>query len=522
MSNPSRSVNDVFIRLNAPIPQTQPDHLATIARMRGMQPRAAESAAVLEIGCGAGRNLLPLADRYPQARFVGIDVSPSQIAIAQQWAAEAGLANVEFRCLPIDRFSADGRSFDYIIAPDVYSWVDGPTRESLLALCGRSLAPHGVAYVNYNVEPGWQVHALLGEMMRFEARGATTAALQIAAARRLLEFCTATLPDDDGAYGSLVVATAEWILTQQDAVLIRNYLQGPGFSTYYGNFAADAARHGLQVLGDTRHSIRPAERLTADDERRLAALADDPAERETVRDMILNTAHRQSLLCRADVAIEPHWSSAWLHGMWLEGRFSSPDDEITIESDATSTFVSPSGSKLSTALPGLKVAIAYLSSIWPRRARFEYLLGVAHEQVEGAGESFSTDDQARLAVRLLECCLEGLLELHGEREPFAPSPGDRPHASQLMRQEAVRSDVVAGRRHEPVRLDTFDRYVLAQLDGTRDMPELVKLLLSAAAHSQIALVEEGKPVAAERAQAFVEQELTAALARLAEHALLME
>lgn len=522
MSNPSRSVESVFIRLNSPIPQTQPDHLAMIASMRGMQPRAAESAAVLEIGCGAGRNLLPLAERYPQGRFVGIDVSGSQITIAQQWAAEAGLGNVEFRCLPIDRFSADDRSFDYIIAPDVYSWVDEQTRESLLALCERCLAPHGVAYVNYNVNPGWQLHAMLGTMMRFAARGATTAATQIAAARRLLEFVRATLPGEDGAYGSLVVTAAEWILTQSDAVLIRNYLQGPGYSSYYSDFAAGAARHGLQLLGEAHQSICTSDKLTSADERRLAALGDNPAQSETVRDMIFNTAHRQSLVCRADVALDSVWSSDRLHGMWLEGHFSSPDEEIAIESKATSTFVSDSGSKLETALPGLKVGLAYLSSIWPRRARFDELMEIVREQVEGAGESFSSDDQTRLAVRLLECCLEGLVELHSEREPFAPSPGDRPHASQLARQEAIRSDVVASRRHVPVRLDTFDRYVLAQLDGTREVPELVDLLLSAAAQGQIALVEEGQAVPADRARAFVKQELTAALARLAEHTLLIE
>jgi SAM-dependent methyltransferase len=522
MSNPSRSVENVFVRLNSPIPQTQPDRLATFARMRGLQPHAAESAAVLEIGCGAGRNLLPLADRYPQATFVGIDVSSSQIAVAQQWAAEAGLANVRFHCSPIDRFAAEGGTFDYIIAPDVYSWVDNATRESLFALCARCLAPQGVAYINYNVNPGWQLHIMLGTMMRFAASGAGTAEAQIGAARRMLQSVREMLPSDDDAYGSLMTATADGILTQSDAVLIRNYLQGPGHASYYSEFATDAARHRLQMLGEARQTIRPSEKLAPTDERRLAELSEDPARKETVRDLIFNTAHRQSMLCRAEVSIDPLMAPDRLNDLWLEGHFSSPDEEIEIEASATSTFVSASGGQMATTLPSMKVAIAYLGSIWPRRARYQDLVEVVREQVEGAGQSFTPDDQTRLAVRLLECCLEGLLDLHGEREPFAPSPGERPRASQLARQEAVRSDVVASRQQVPLRLELFDRYVLAQLDGTRDVRELVELLLLAATHGQIALVEQGQAIPADRARAFVEQELNASLARLAEHALLIE
>ena len=39
-------------------------------------------AAVLEIGCGTGRNLIQAANRYPQARFYGIDISTEMLTTA--------------------------------------------------------------------------------------------------------------------------------------------------------------------------------------------------------------------------------------------------------------------------------------------------------------------------------------------------------------------------------------------------------------------------------------------------------
>ena len=47
--------------------------------------------AVLEIGCGTGRNLILAARRYPQARFFGIDVSTHMLTSAIEAIERAGL-----------------------------------------------------------------------------------------------------------------------------------------------------------------------------------------------------------------------------------------------------------------------------------------------------------------------------------------------------------------------------------------------------------------------------------------------
>src|SRR2546423_1728311 len=93
-------------------PQTRPDLLATVATLFGMSPAAPARCSVLELGCAAGGNLLPMALAAPQSRFVGIDLSRRQIADAKATAGELGVANVEFHPLSILDVPDDLGPFD--------------------------------------------------------------------------------------------------------------------------------------------------------------------------------------------------------------------------------------------------------------------------------------------------------------------------------------------------------------------------------------------------------------------------
>ncbi|GGB51742.1 O-methyltransferase [Roseibium aquae] len=62
------------------------DHL--IARL---QPPA--GGTVLEMGCGTGRNLVAAARRYPDVRFVGLDISDQMLETARATIAKAGLSD---------------------------------------------------------------------------------------------------------------------------------------------------------------------------------------------------------------------------------------------------------------------------------------------------------------------------------------------------------------------------------------------------------------------------------------------
>ncbi|MDX2289418.1 MAG: class I SAM-dependent methyltransferase [Hyphomicrobiaceae bacterium] len=59
--------------------------------LAGLQPPA--GGTVLEIGCGTGRNLILAAQRYPDARFYGFDISAMMLETATANIARAGLAD---------------------------------------------------------------------------------------------------------------------------------------------------------------------------------------------------------------------------------------------------------------------------------------------------------------------------------------------------------------------------------------------------------------------------------------------
>ena len=67
---------------------------------------------VLTLGCGDGQFELMLA---PYAgRITALDISPQAIKVARHKAADAGITNVEFLCLPLHTLAWD-RSFDCMI-----------------------------------------------------------------------------------------------------------------------------------------------------------------------------------------------------------------------------------------------------------------------------------------------------------------------------------------------------------------------------------------------------------------------
>src|ERR1700761_2812624 len=68
--------------------------------------RPAPGDTVLEIGCGTGRNLVKLAQAYPEARLFGLDVSREMLATAAASIARAGLTS------RITLAQADATAFD--------------------------------------------------------------------------------------------------------------------------------------------------------------------------------------------------------------------------------------------------------------------------------------------------------------------------------------------------------------------------------------------------------------------------
>jgi SAM-dependent methyltransferase len=97
---------------------------------------ARRPAFVLDVGCGTGENLTrPLAERFPEVRFLGIDDDPESIRYARAGAALPNLSFGGYEEL------AQAGSADLIIASEVIEHVESP--EEFLVATGGHLGPGG-------------------------------------------------------------------------------------------------------------------------------------------------------------------------------------------------------------------------------------------------------------------------------------------------------------------------------------------------------------------------------------------
>src|SRR5262249_43938979 len=147
---PARTSYDDLPYPSNPYPYTHPDHLAAVATLLGMRPAAADRCRVLELGCAAGGNLIPLAYAYPAGTFLGIDLSAEQVRQGQELVDALGLENVELRRMSILDVDERLGAFDFIICHGVYSWVPDEVQDKILDVCARHLTPQGVGFISYN------------------------------------------------------------------------------------------------------------------------------------------------------------------------------------------------------------------------------------------------------------------------------------------------------------------------------------------------------------------------------------
>ena len=123
----------------------------------GMSERLDEGTSLLDLGCGRGRALLLLAERFPNSRFHGFDLSGDAIAHATAQATERGLGNVHLAQRDLSTFDGDAEpeAFAYVTTFDAVHDQARPL--ALLKGIRRTLAPGGT-YLMQDIQGSSHVH----------------------------------------------------------------------------------------------------------------------------------------------------------------------------------------------------------------------------------------------------------------------------------------------------------------------------------------------------------------------------
>jgi methyltransferase-like protein len=521
---PSNAYDEVPYESHA-YAQTHPSRLAVVATVFGLRPPPVEKCRVLELGCAAGGNIIPMAEALPGITCVGVDLSARQVAEGQRLVEQLGLSNVTLRHASITDVDESYGRFDYIIAHGVFSWIPTAVREKLLDVCGKNLAPGGVAYVSYNTFPGWHMRGMIRDMMRFHAMRFATPQLRTQQARALLDFLAQSVRQE-GPYSVLLKSELESIRHQADHYLYHEHLEEVNDPLYFHQFVEMAGRHGLRYLGEARIGTMITGNFGPDVEKALKLLATDQIQTEQYMDFLRNRMFRETLLVHANNV--PNWTIdptcvARLH----VASGSRPTGEaVDVRSDANAQYQTRSGMTLSTTRPLLKAAMQVLMSRWPGMVPFDELRREARKLLGGTDDrAVEADDARSLGLGILNTYISSdLLELHAVPLSISRTVGEKPVALRSARlRAAAGATTVANRRHEVSRLTDLDQRLVPLLDGAHSRAELVDRLTERALAGELTVQKDGQRLSdPAEVKTALNSVIDHALNNLAAQALLME
>jgi len=407
------------------------------ACLRGLHPAPPEHARVLELGCGAGALLLPLALEYPDAAFIGCDLADQVLADTRARAQTLCLENIDLRATDLSAIDASWGRFDYILCHDVFSWVAPGTQRRILDILARHLAPHGVAYVSHDALPGWHLHEVARQMMRHHTRHLADFRQKVAQARAMLSMAAEVQDQDPGAYASLI--RDEYMLMSRvpDEQLYHLISEPQHHPLYFHEFVDALGAAGLQWLGEAGPGAGSADFPDA-----VQDFLDQsaPLERQQYTDFLGNRSMRQAMVCHADLRLHQEPDPALFRAMWI-GLTAGIGHGPLCSADA-----------------GVNRALHRLDAARPRPLPYASL--------------FDARDDASLAF-MLKAFGSGAID--ATLTPFGVSGriDDYPRVSPLARLDAREHGQVTSQTFAPVSLHDLNRFVVALLDGSRDRAALV-------------------------------------------------
>ena len=311
-----------------------PALLGHVAKLRGWAARdLAAPFTYCELGCGTGGTSLTLADAFPHATFVAIDVNPEHIETAEAVRVRAGLENLTFIAADFEEALAqDLPQFNFITMHGVYTWVSARVRQQILALLDQHLAPDGLVSVSYNALPGWAELMPLREML--VARAQSVEGTPLEKLEEGLQFLE-RLQKADAPYFRSIPSAANALAglrEESPQYLVHEYLNEHWQPMTVTEVARDMAGIGLQYVGSSQLEQNYPELTVPQRFVSLLDRGDDVVAYEAQKSLVLAEAFRKDIYRRGGPPDPP---SERLR-LFAETRFGSieppgaPLDELVV------------------------------------------------------------------------------------------------------------------------------------------------------------------------------------------------
>jgi SAM-dependent methyltransferase len=431
--------------------ESHPDRLSVVARLARWAPPEIATARVLELGCGRGGNMLPMAAGLPGGSFVGVDRSGRQVGTARNIARSTGLTNVAFVEGDFATDAPAPGSWDFVVAHGVCSWVSPESRCALLRSVARAMSPGALAYVSLNVLPGWYERMAARDWLRAHRTEGPQEALawlrehvspELGDVRRRLDAVLRRLAETDAAY-----TAHEYLSDEHHPQLVRDHLR-------------EAREAGLTYVGDAIPGETALEMLPGAVRERAATLDVDAA--QELVDFVRNSAFRRSVFVRTDEANRRGWrwsgelSVGGLDGVRVASRLRPHGPPVD---DAPSERFDGLDVSVSIADPGARRALRILAELAPLALPLDEL--TRRSVAEGPG----------LRTEIFDLWLAtGAVDLHAHAPALASATSLRPRACPVARWHAANGGPLTNRWHQEVRIDDpVLRALLANMTGDHDI-----------------------------------------------------
>ena len=316
------------------------------------------------MGCASAGNIIPLAARFPAARFHGIDISQAQIARGQKRCDALALGNLTLETADLADFAArldnsPANHFDYIICHGVFSWVPVNVQTDILRILHRSLAPNGIAALSYNVLPGWQARGIVRDICLDAARGAKGAHQRVALARKALSERAAAMFAEE-PYAAEIKSEAARLEQQPASYILGEYLSEHNTPFHFREIAERTRQHGLAYLCEADLPSTLATRP-----QHASAQGLDHCAGQALSDSETRRTFRRSLFVHAGEPVKPVLESA-SRGAIARLHLSSP---VQFDPDRSRgrlhTFRDHKGYAFTTDNAAVRACYEALGSVYP-------------------------------------------------------------------------------------------------------------------------------------------------------------
>lgn len=508
--------------------RTSIDNLYTISSLFGIKAPDCKKCKVLELGCSSGSNIIPVAFKYPDSSFIGVDYSIVQIEKGRKQVVKLGLKNIDLQHLSIMDIDEDFGIFDYIIVHGVISWVSKEIQEKIFDICNKNLVENGIVYISYNTFPGWNMLKTIRDMMLYHTSFFEDKKEKAHQARLLLEFVKEGSENKNTPYSLFLESEFNYLSEQSDYYLIHDYLEGENNPFYFHEFISKAEKYNLKYIGDVLLSSMYTGNLPKNVSKKLQSISDDIAHTEQYMDFISNRRFRSSVLCHDSIELNRSLEISIMSEFSFISKLKSvkevTDFMILSKENVDYTVISEVSFKTNNSV--VVVMLKILEAKAPSVTTSNDLINLTFDNLNRIfkRELYSKKQVEEIIFdTLMRLVFANYVRLFSEKnDTYITEISEFPEVSELTRVQASEDNWVTTNLGEVFRLDAMSQIAVRYLDGKTSVKEVIEKIHTFFSTEKITLItEEELSEKFDKTKEFIEDSVKQILESFRKNALLI-